>query len=55
MVTLSDLFDLSPKVSGGSKTYEFKGFIGFVGAHYVSYFRTLDSDVIFDLSLSEAL
>jgi len=28
--------------------YEFKGFTGFLGAHYVAFFRTLKSDLEYD-------
>ena len=38
---LSDLLEVK---TTKEPTYELKGFIGFMGAHYVSYFRTLDSD-----------
>ena len=51
----SDLFDYNKSTAKTQPIYEFKGFIGFMGAHYVSYFRTLDSDQFYDLSLSESL
>jgi hypothetical protein len=34
---LSDIFDLSNP--SFPDLYEFKGFIGFLGAHYLSFFR----------------
>ena len=51
----SDLFDINKSTALAQANYEFKGFIGFMGAHYVSYFRTLESDQFYDLSLSESL
>ena len=51
----SDLFDINKSTGPAQANYEFKGFIGFMGAHYVSYFRTLESDQFYDLSLSESL
>jgi hypothetical protein len=51
----SDLFDINKSTGPAQANYEFKGFIGFMGAHYVSYFRTLESDQYYDLSLSESL
>jgi hypothetical protein len=46
-VKLSELFNVADQQDGQSD-YELKGFIGFLGAHYVAFFRTLKSDLEYD-------
>ena len=48
-INIGDVFEMEVKSRGAE--YEFKGFTGFLGAHYVAFFRTLKSDLEYDETL----
>lgn len=47
-INIKDVFELEKTASQVPPEYEFKGFTGFLGAHYVAFFRTLKSDLEYD-------
>jgi hypothetical protein len=46
---LSELFDIP---NNEDPLYQFKGMICYLGAHYVAFFRTVESDLEYDPSLT---
>lgn len=53
-LVLSELFDTvtGPNNQGEDPIYQFKGMICYLGAHYVAFFRTVESDLEYDPSLT---
>jgi hypothetical protein len=47
IIRIGDLFDVA-KDEDAATEYQFKGMICFLGAHYVSFFRSVDSDLEYD-------